>query len=467
METLDRRPPLRRRTRRAFYCLANAKSGGGTTALADALIRHLVRLPVSTTRWRLSIANRTPDTAAGLAVAVSVNGVWVGAPGFYASGTFYGWPTGKFAAAPAQALAGFSTPADGTRYTSQWVTDPALQFAAHARTLLSFGVTGGSSVVTAVGTTCFASIAGGAAALADSTTVAPSAQFNKSYFDMRIEYETVTDRGVVLVVGDSLANGSAFTAGSTTVGANGNLTDQSWPVLYGILSGQPTINLGYSGAATATFTGGSSELFSQLGLGDTCIPDVAILALGANDFNGSLPTNLSSYTNRVVQLLDTLRGFGIGAVYLTTVMPRNFLHGTITTGVAGGVTSVSTSISFPTGHNVSLGYGTASAETLVTSGASTGSGPYTTTFATSTVNAHSSGENAWSAGEAFRRTANDVLLRQVPYTASGCLDLDAVMASPADVAQLDTRWSPDPDGTHGYPPFYQRIAQAIPTRLAV
>jgi len=66
--------------------------------------------------------------------------------------------------------------------------------------------------------------------------------------------------------------------------------------------------------------------------------------------------------------------------------------GTVSTGgAAAGATSIPLSISFPSGTNIRIGYGTANDETVTVTGTPTGAGPYTTPV-TALTKAHAAAE---------------------------------------------------------------------------
>jgi hypothetical protein len=185
----------------------------------DICERVLLKLPVTTTRWRLRIRNYNSltNTAKTTATSLTMTGAYVGTPSFPTGGGDR-W-TGIFTATPAQALASASMPLDGSEWTSGWVTAANQQFAAGVAQGLSVGIVSGGScpsffdgvdaghdmlglVFSATGASANVGIAG-----QPNTTTANILAC--MVMDLRVEYEFSTPAGsagtpIVLCIGDSI-----------------------------------------------------------------------------------------------------------------------------------------------------------------------------------------------------------------------------------------------------------------------
>ncbi len=453
--------------RRAAYSLGNPN--GSRTDVAEACQRAEVHIPVTTTRWRLQIRNWRGGAGGGVSVAVPIafTGVWVGKQAKGSTGVM----TGNFTAAPAQALPAFTLPADGSRYTSPWVTDSANQFPAYDQWLISYGwvAPAGTAIQNSLATSQWMTTGAGKSAGAGDQTVAGislSTLMNTSFFDAWIEYEFNGTQAVFFVAGDSRTAGYG---GPTVPKAN----SKNWPNLFSLLTGCPVINAGISGVTSAALAAPASYGgLNKWGLGTDIFPDAAIIDYGTNDLGaGQQAASVEPY---LVGIYDWCRSVGIKRVLGDTIppwggytiYPKLLKVGTFTTAAAAGATSIVSDTAFAAGDSVVLDdLGSTREGITVAAGGSTGSGPYTIPLVSALVNAHPVGHELASAAESYRRGFNK-WMRTVPAGLSGVVDIDKLLSNPA-TGQAHTL---DPAIDSGDRLHYGslgdvRIAAAMPTRF--
>ncbi len=450
-------------TKRAAYsCGIPMQSTTG--ADTEGQQRLEVTLPVTTTRWRLHVRNWRPNTATVVAGAIPFNGVWIGEAKFEPPGSFVGQCIGAFVAAPAQALASFSTPSDGGQYVSSWVTDPTHQFEAMTSHLISMGWVGGPTTHARMngGARGFYGAGAGSAANASVASGASVAgTVNYTIFDIWIEYEFTGQQAIGLALGDSL------TAGYTQAAPGVRLPD-TWPHRYALLSGCPMLNVGVSGVGAAGLVDPANGAYVKWDIGgDLTVPDFAIVWVGINDAVGQQP--VGSVAGYYQDIIENLRDLGIERIYLCVLppfgAPFGFLHGTLLAPAAAGATSITTSVAFAGSDYIVLDYGLAGREQVqVGGGGSTGTGPYTTPVA-ALANAHKAGAQVWTQREASRRDFN-VFLRGAPNGVQGLIDMESVIASPTDPFVVDPAYA-SADLGHLNLAGYTAAALAVPTRLVV
>lgn len=451
---------VRNRTRRTTAVILSP-SATVAAAAVDWLERTILELPVTTTRWRLKMANRNLLTNTVLTTPITCAGVYVGQPVLdvaAAGGRF----TGAFAHAPAQALGGFAVPVDGTDYVSPWVTAPALQFVKDQPTLLSW-----DTATAATGTGLGQSVRqvyhlGGSTGAANLATLAPvggTITGAAALGDLRIEYEYLGVEETILFVGDSITQGAS--TGNEAATNQGVLHHEAWPGVAGAKGGYTPINAGISSTVTGGWTDPSALSWTRLDLATT-IPDACVIALGSNDIlNVPLATIQANYQS----ICDYVRSIGIPRVFVATVMPRTDQtgrQGYLTATAAAGSSVLTCSIA-PTVGPMLLGSGGDSEVVTVTSVA--GSGPITVNLAAPTIRAHAGatslieGAAQIAYGDEMVRQQLNAWLRQMPDLTAACLDFDAVMTLFAGSARLDPRYFYLSGGPHPLRAGYQRMGQ--------
>lgn len=303
-----------RTVRRAVYCNGGQGQQPQTT-LTETGIRLVVRLPVATTRWRVRVRNYNSKTNSPTTQA-TLSGVGI-VRGTHASGLL-GIETGNFAGGVCDPIAGaYTIPGDGTFWQSAWITDPALQFEQDAEYVLGTGFTAGSSTTIQRGTgQCF--VTPTAAAGIDPSVTASSSPPSGIPLDLQIEYETLTDRKVVLVIGDSITEGQ---------GGSDKLAPWylAWPRLWASKSRALVVNLSQSGTTTYDWSLTAADRWGRVNLADMQF-DAVVVALGANDAHNE--SNLGTYQSFLRDTVTKARQYaGTAPLYLATVTPRGYTSG--------------------------------------------------------------------------------------------------------------------------------------------
>lgn len=296
-------------TRRSPIMLGTAGGENTNNTVADATWRYPFRIPVATTRWRLHVRNFNSRSNTAYTGAISFTGAWVGTHALTALGA----QTGNFTAAPVSALGAFATPADGSEYTSGWVTDPLAQFSPYTEHLLSVGWT------CAGGQTNMRSSSYGwwnttSAQAGDQTPATTVGAITVGVFDVWIECEyLMSNQLVVGYHGDSLTTGYA----------SGRPVYSSYPVQHALGHSNMAVLDSYTGTtlaeAVASFT---QYRWTKFTLGGAVTLDASLVHLGGNDiFNGDAVATVQANLQAFINGLRTI--YGVKAVYLATIMPRN------------------------------------------------------------------------------------------------------------------------------------------------
>jgi lysophospholipase L1-like esterase len=284
---------------------------------ADWAERFPMRFPVTTTQWRLRVANKSLADGTVFTTPWTVGNIYFGAPAAINNGR----PTGAWNAAPTLAAAGGSVPTDGTDWVSAWVTDPALQFQADTlamigRTLSSTG--GGTGQALTSTKPCFRNSTAGAAATVAATGSPTNYAANTTVLDTRIEYKFDGSNPVGLYVGDSLTEGANP---GEDGGAQHLAIHESWPGVVGQRLKIPWINAGIYGSKEDSFASASAWGFSRLDLATT-VPDFAVISLGSNSAAASV--SATTIQAGIANAIGVCRAAGIKRIFLATVIPRSF-----------------------------------------------------------------------------------------------------------------------------------------------
>jgi GDSL-like Lipase/Acylhydrolase family len=299
---------------RTIQVTQSLNEGGSSTfgGWPDLNTRSLMMLPVSTTQWRVLIRNYSPVSEAGGSGTVQLNSIWAGVPSF--SGARW---VGVFASTPTQVYTGPASILAASDWVSPWITAP--NFVAGQLMALSFGFTGSGLVCySGPGVNGLLNNVTGASAAAGSTAFASANQMTTC--DVRIEYQAVipTLMPTLVVIGDSIAEGE-------NGGDNGAYPHESWPGQVGQRLGIPVINMGVGSSTAASWaasTAGFKWTRCNLATLAASTNVVAIIALGANDLNGSASAaTVEGYLSTIVGYLRTL---GINEIYFGTVIPNAF-----------------------------------------------------------------------------------------------------------------------------------------------
>ena len=306
-------------TRRVTLPIGSDGVNNNTAANKEYNGRALVLLPVTTSRWRMRVRNASALSGSAFAGAWSVTGVWIGTPLYTSTDPQWGR---VFASAPSQAVQAFTTPADGSEYVSEWVTDPALQFPAGIPKGVSYGMAQAASGVFVYSTQGWSWGGAGAAAAAANATPGGVGLNNFVVLDWRIEYEFVGDAPVGVFIGDSITAG--WTSDTSTPASkiiSGFDPHHSWVGSAGVRDGFAWHNMGVGSTTGAQWSSGTGWRWDRVDFA-TSVPDFAVISLGTNDIAAG--TAVATIQGYIQAMVAAMRARGINEVYLGTIIPRNW-----------------------------------------------------------------------------------------------------------------------------------------------
>lgn len=313
------------KTRIIPYCNGGMDQTVATTPITvntQAGFRTSVRLPVTSTRWRVRARNYGMTGAAR--AALSGKGIRLGEAARTTSGNGTTSRTGGFVGNTAFNIvsADFLIPGDGSFYTSSWVTDPLQQLQADREYLLAIAYTVASS--TNVGLTigeCF--YWSSAASALDPSTSAGSTIPAGIPLDLIIEYETVTTRSAWLYIGDSIAEGVMGSRGTSTSTVVPQPIWRNYPNQWAARNGALVVNMSMAGMMTSQYLPANfPQFFSRMDLAAAQL-DGAIIATGSNDFTTG-GRSLAQYQTDIAALMAQVRAtIGEKPIYLGATIPRS------------------------------------------------------------------------------------------------------------------------------------------------
>lgn len=308
---------------------------------SDVCQRLLVRVPDTTVRWRLCIANADSITGLFYGGAISFVGVAVGQVTYDAGKTEW---KGDFTSAPTQALSAFTTAppnaaaGDTTVYDYQtnWVTASNLQFQAGQITGISLGWTSlvGDGTHKIVNST-----SGGMMGLSgrsnrwNLTTLNAVAPAIGCLLDIRIEYEILVPLGrsipYVFAMGDSITRGldPGFEAGVYRGLSGVMYPHQSWAGVAGARNGVHVANLGIGGTTTAHWAVDPSTnwLWSRCIDPAVAKPDGIWMMIGTNDaFNVEAVVTEVQMRANLQTIIANWKALGVTRFCAGTQLPRNY-----------------------------------------------------------------------------------------------------------------------------------------------
>ena len=291
--------------------------------------RIAVKLPETTTQWRIKLRNY--DTPAAATKTALTGKKIIHGDHARTSATGTAGETGNFVGNTATTIVGsdFTIPGDGSWYTSPWVTAAGDQFSAGVEHLVGIGVTAASSLAVQAG-------AGRAWWWSNSTsatdpTIAGSAATNQTAYvplDWVIEYQVTSRRKAFLFVGDSICEGIAGPRG--TSGTTATALWRSYPWQWAATNNALVVNLSIAGITAAYFASSSVAAWSRLDHSQAAY-DGAVIALGSNDINAS--RTLAQLQSDVLNTIINTRAIVGSSVplYAATVLSRSL--GTTPEGV--------------------------------------------------------------------------------------------------------------------------------------
>ncbi|WP_238846976.1 SGNH/GDSL hydrolase family protein [Nocardia arthritidis] len=290
------------------------------TVSTQAGFRTSVKLPVSSTRWRVKMRNYGMTGASK--TALTGKGIKIGEAARVTAGSATTSRTGAFVGKTATTIVGtnFPIPGDGTWYTTPWITDTANQLVAGKEYLLAIGYTvpSSTSIQTTIGE-CF--YWANATSALDPTVVTGSSVAAGIPLDMVIEYECNTSRNAWLFIGDSIAEGVMGSRGTSGSSIVPQPIWRCYPQQWAARNNALVCNMSMAGMTTGQYLQ-FREFFSRMDLASAKL-DGAIIATGSNDFNSD--RSLADYQADISRLVAQIRTV-IGndkPIYYCTTIPRS------------------------------------------------------------------------------------------------------------------------------------------------
>jgi len=357
--------------------LGHAKTPASGTWTQGGL-RHVVTVPVSTTRWRIRLRNydtynNTNGTGAlsgtSIRVGPQVTGVEVN------NGNFQAGNSSVIVSSP------FTVPNTTSFYETPWVTDPALQIMAGVPMVIGWGFTmaaqslNGSTGEAFVFTTSAAATTEATAA----TTPATGSSMQGTPIDFQVEYECVSTRPAFLTIGDSIMEGFGGIKGTTNAAQVPYPISSSYPAQWARNCGALVTNLAQYSTVSAQWAATSSDRWSRVNLTNGAY-DGALIAIGSNDCStgvaiATFKANMLTVINKVRSIIGNDK-----PIYLANVMGRagvtaankdayNNWFGTMPYGVTGivdfdsimstqGAATLNSNLTSDTVHPNAIGYAT-------------------------------------------------------------------------------------------------------------
>ncbi|QFP96814.1 minor tail protein [Gordonia phage Mcklovin] len=288
-------------------------AGGGQTPSGSlgvspnhANIVNTVRLPVTTTRWRLHVRNYNIRDSTAYPGQVAFTGVWLS----QFTDVDTGWD-GKAKAAPVQAMSAWTATDLSTEYVGPWVTATNLQFQKNANHQLSVGYQAAAGVSVGRGYAGMFYTGNQADASSQGVTRNPS---ESSVFDIWIEYEAYTDAPLGLVIGDSL------TVGRRAANDAGLGMLSSWPVAHSLRTRSLNNNVSLSGGTLDIWASAASFKMSRW----SSIPwDYVVIALGTNNIDNG--DDLATIKTKYAATVAAARtAYPTAKIYVATIPPRTY-----------------------------------------------------------------------------------------------------------------------------------------------
>lgn len=438
----------------------------------EAQQRILLKIPVTSKRWRFRIRNWNPVNGTSYTGAIAFTGLWLGTPEYYTAVNILGRPDGAFASAPTQVLTAFTTSADGSEFISDWITDPTKQLNAYKDLLISYGFTkAAGSIARGQSFYIFSSSSVGSSTTAGSAAIPAgmASTIDTCYFHQCVEYEWTGAEKVGLALGDSLTSGVGQNTANNVVSpvVAGNSPINIWAHAYALIHGTPMMVQAYAGYQASQMQDNTQPIYSAWGLGSTIKPDFSFIFILSNDIAGLQTIN--STAPYIKQIIINMRAIAIPKTFFLTIPPRISLqganpipYGTLTSASSVGATSIFTSVPFKASSKIYISESNSDGELCQVLADSTGSSsPYTTTLVSAMVNAHTVGETVFSYQETIRRQTNNYLMEK-PSGMDGCIEISRAL-SYTDPFVIEKQYLSLSDNVHITERGHCVIAQILPS----
>ncbi|TLF74059.1 SGNH/GDSL hydrolase family protein [Nocardia cyriacigeorgica] len=312
-------------TRIISYCnggMDGSVPGTNTTVNTQAGLRTAIRIPVTSTRWRIKMRNYGMTGVAK--TGFTGKGIIVGRAARVTSGAGTTSRTGGFVGNTATTIVSgdFAIPGDGSWYTSPWVTNPANQFEAGVEYLIGIGYqTAASLAVQNTWGECFYWNN-------FSTALNPATSSGTIHggipLDFVVEYECTTTRSAWLWVGDSISEGVTGVRGTSGANIIPQPLWMSYPQMWAARNNALVLNMSLAGIQTHQFlTTVFPQFFSRMDLAAAQL-DGAVIATGSNDFFATPYRTDAQFKDDLTALMTQIRSvIGDSApIYLAAIIPR-------------------------------------------------------------------------------------------------------------------------------------------------
>jgi lysophospholipase L1-like esterase len=440
--------PSRTVVKRFTHAITGSGGTGGSfnTTTHDYNGRHLIKLPVTPTRYRFRIRNWSRRGGTFPTGTLQGVGIWMGSPAMPSQPNRW---NGVASAAMTPVQTTFSL-VDSTEFVTGWITNVAgtpTGLLAGVTSLMSLGLTnvGGAGAVSVTGDFLggVARLNAGAVGAGVPDAAAFTGNVQTAYFDIRMDVEYVTTLRadgrptvpVVLFIGDSITEGHPPTASAFSYWRH-----ESWAGQAAIRNQFCAVNTGIAGTTTsqwAAATTSSHNYFVGFDLATT-VPDVAVISIGIND--DAAATSAATQQANIETIIDTCRNvLGIPRVFLATKIPSNFASPITVTG--GATTSGSKDISFTAATGIHgempiTGTGIPASTLLDAVTSPTTATMKTAATATNTGLTFTIGSAGYltTAAKEVSRQAVNTWIRTNPHLVDGFIDLDHAIYDPTMIA---------------------------------
>lgn len=308
------------------YC--NGGQGAPTaytiTVNTQCGFRTAVKLPVTTTEWRLKLRNYSMLN--GNKTAVTGKGIIFGLAAKVTSGTGTVSLTSGFVGNTATTVVNsdFTIPADGSWYTTSWQSASGDQFAANKEYLIGIAYQSAASLSVECSTGhCFMWTSTANAlnpAIASGSTTPTGIPL-----DVVLEYRCTSSRKSILYIGDSIAEGVTGPRGTSTANWTPVPIWRNYPNQWAFRNNGLVTNMSLSANRVAQFlTSNNPRFFSRLDLVSAKF-DAVVLAVGSNNFaadNQSLAAFQADYASLVAQIRATTGIDPDIPIYYGAIIPR-------------------------------------------------------------------------------------------------------------------------------------------------
>lgn len=317
------RSELKQVTRTISYCNGGMEAPTASTITVNTQcgFRTSVKLPVTSSRWRIKMRNYGMLT--GNRVAVTGKGIILGVGDRITTGAgVTSLNTGFVDNTATTIVSGdFTIPGDGSWYTSAWVTNSTDQFVGGKEYLIGIAYQSASSITVPCSTgQCFMWTS--TANALNPTVKTGSTVPTGIPLDFVIEYECLSSRRSVLMVGDSIAEGVMGPKGTSTTNWTPQPIWRCYPQQWAYRNNALVTNMSLSANRVAQFlTTNNPRFWDRLNLTDAKF-DAVVLAVGSNDFAADNRT-LAQFQGDMASLVAQVRStIGDVDIYYGSIIPR-------------------------------------------------------------------------------------------------------------------------------------------------